>query len=118
MRSVKVVLDLARLSFLNLCLFSFARVEEVESDDDVRFIFAGVLCHELRVGAARCAVIVKSCPPVGVWSTGFFLRSFAGLRNETACLALRQRLFAAGVGGCRANANPLVCRLEKSQGCR
>ena len=69
-KSVKVVLDLARFSFLNLWRFSFARVLDVLSDDDVRFIltfFGGaVLCHELRVGAARCAVIVSNCPPVGV----------------------------------------------------
>ena len=99
MRSVKVVRERARFIFRSRWRFSFARVEEVESDDDVRLIFAGVLCQELRVGAACCAVMVNNWPPVGVWSTGFFLRSLAGLSSETACLALRQRRFAAGVGG-------------------
>ena len=107
-KSVKVVLDRARLSFLSLCRFSLARVLDVESDEDVRFIltfFGGaVLCQEDRVGAACWAVMVRSWPPVGVGpGFSFFLRSLAGFSKETACLAARQRLFAAGVGGAVAS---------------
>ena len=107
MRSVNVVRDLARFNFRSRWRFSFARVLDVESADDVRLILtffgAGVLCHELRVGAARCAVIVSNWPPVGVGpSTGFFFNKFAGLSRLTACFAARQRRLAAGVGGAAA----------------
>ena len=105
-KSVKVVLERARLSLRSRCRFSFAREEEVESellwDEFVRLTFgAGVLCHELRVGAACWAVIVNNWPPVGVGpGSSLLLRSLAGFRRETACLAFRQRRVAAGVGTC------------------
>ena len=57
MRSVKVVLERARFIFRSRWRFSFASVEEVESDDDVRLMRAGVLCQELRVGAARSVLV-------------------------------------------------------------
>ena len=103
--SAKLVLERARLSLRSRCRFSFAREEEVESellwDEFVRLTFgAGVLCQEDLVGAACCAVIVNNWPPVGVGpGSSLLLRSFAGFRNETACLAFRQRRVAAGVGG-------------------